>query len=130
MSPKDDHFLSVSSEGVKLWTITQDTPIALIDLAGESSICATFDAQGLVFAIGINSNSVRLYDAKKYATGPFSTFSIDMVSKKQFAHWESMEFSQDGKLILISTRGLYVYIIDAFKGELKCTVRLILRLMI
>ena len=35
---------------------------------------AAFDPEGLVFAAGIDSQHIKLYDLRSYDKGPFSTF--------------------------------------------------------
>ena len=48
--------------------------------------------------------------------GPFATFDIDRTRGSDLL-WHHIEFSNDGKHILISTLGPYLYIIDAFDGS-------------
>ena len=36
---------------------------------------AAFDPDGLIFAAGINSESVKLYDLRSFDKGPFSSFT-------------------------------------------------------
>lgn len=119
MSPLDDTFLSTSNEGVMLWSLHKTLALGFIQLKEETSICAAYDPSGLVFAVGMNSNSVRLYDIKEYANGPFSTFSVDMQPAGLHCAWYDIEFSKNGKLILISTFGNVMFIIDAFDGILN-----------
>uniref|UniRef100_A0A914VGW9 Uncharacterized protein n=1 Tax=Plectus sambesii TaxID=2011161 RepID=A0A914VGW9_9BILA len=35
-----------------------------------------FDPEGLIFAAGINSESVKLYDLRSFDKGPFNTFKL------------------------------------------------------
>ena len=37
---------------------------------------AAFDPEGLIFAAGINSESVKLYDLRSFDKGPFSSFKF------------------------------------------------------
>ena len=37
---------------------------------------AAFDPDGLIFAAGINSESVKLYDLRSFDKGPFSSFKM------------------------------------------------------
>ena len=37
---------------------------------------AAFDPDGLIFAAGINSDSVKLYDLRSFDKGPFSSFKL------------------------------------------------------
>ena len=75
---------------------------------------AAFDPEGLIFATGINSESVKLYDLRSYDKGPFSTFKLE---REKDCDWTEMKFSPDGKLILISTNGSVIRLLDAFQGQ-------------
>ena len=48
---------------------------------------AAFDPEGLIFAAGINSESVKLYDLRSFDKGPFSSFKFTRKSwraRKEF----------------------------------------------
>ena len=75
---------------------------------------AAFDPEGLIFATGINSESVKLYDLRSYDKGPFTTFKLE---REKDCDWTEMKFSPDGKLILISTNGSVIRLLDAFQGQ-------------
>lgn len=45
--------------------------------------------------------------------GPFATFKLQ---QDKDCDWTNLKFSPDGKLILISTSGQVIRIIDAFQG--------------
>ena len=45
-----------------------------MQLAGRP--VAAFDPEGLIFAAGINSESVKLYDLRSFDKGPFSSFKF------------------------------------------------------
>ena len=45
-----------------------------MNLAGRP--VAAFDPEGLIFAVGINSESVKLYDLRSFDKGPFSSFKF------------------------------------------------------
>ena len=45
--------------------------------------------------------------------GPFSTFKLQ---QDKDCDWTGLKFSPDGKLILISTNGTVIRLIDAFQG--------------
>ena len=45
-----------------------------MSLAGRP--VAAFDPEGLIFAVGINSESVKLYDLRSFDKGPFSSFKF------------------------------------------------------
>ena len=48
-----------------------------------------------------------------YFQGPFTTFKL---TQDKDCDWTGMKFSPDGKLILISTNGQILRLIDAFQG--------------
>lgn len=45
-----------------------------MNLAGRP--VAAFDPEGLIFAVGISSESVKLYDLRSFDKGPFSSFKF------------------------------------------------------
>ena len=92
---------------------------------------AAFDPDGLIFAAGINSESVKLYDLRSFDKGPFSSFKFNgdyyyhyMVTKCNLylpvdssdIVWTGLKFSPDGKSILISTNGSVIKLIDSYNG--------------
>ncbi|EPY49688.1 WD repeat protein [Schizosaccharomyces cryophilus OY26] len=126
VSPIEDQFVSTSYDNtLKLWDIHR-TPRCLGSLDLPSAGLPAYDPTGLVFAVACHSLSrIFLYDARKYDTEPFSTFSINdsrYLSRFSFPplmpEWRHMEFSNDGKFILLSTRANVHYVLDAFSGEI------------
>ena len=63
-------------------------------------VCS-FDPEGLIFAAGVNSEMVKLYDLRSFDKGPFATFKMQY---DWICEWTGLKFSSDGKLILISTK--------------------------
>ena len=86
----------------------------------------------MIFAVASRDlSSILLYDLRNYDKEPFSTFSIsDDDYLSQFSYpprmpeWARVEFSNDGKQILINTMdsGAH-YVLDAFTGEIKHRLR-------
>lgn len=76
---------------------------------------AAFDPDGLIFAAGINSECVKLYDLRSFDKGPFATFKL-ATTESQGVEWTSLRFSPDGKTILICTNGNFIRLVDAFSG--------------
>jgi COMPASS component SWD2 len=65
-----------------------------------------------------------LYDFRNYDKAPFATF--DMLGygdgKNQSRGWNKLEFSNDGKHLLLGTTGPTHYLLDAFDGHLKASL--------
>lgn len=78
---------------------------------------ANFDPEGLIFAAGISSDTIKLYDLRSFEKGPFSNFKIAKDIRDQGIEWTGLKFSPDGKTILVSTNGSMIKLIDAFDGH-------------
>ncbi|VDO02120.1 unnamed protein product [Rodentolepis nana] len=102
MSPVDDTFLSGALDGT-----------GVMHVAGRPT--AAFDPEGLVFAAGINSEYLNLYDLRSFDKGPFATFKLP-ASEAPGTEWTSLKFSPDGRSILICTNGNFLRLVDSFNG--------------
>ncbi|XP_074599111.1 WD repeat domain 82 [Brevipalpus obovatus] len=112
MSPVDDTFLSGSlDKTIRLWDLRSPNCQGLMHLMGRP--VANFDPEGLIFAVGINSESVKLYDLKSFDKGPFNTFKLP---QDKDCDWTGLKFSPDGKIIMVYTNGNVIHLIDAFNG--------------
>lgn len=112
MSPLDDTFLSASyDESVRLWDLRTSKAQAIVPSVVPN--CIAYDPSGIVFALGNpESQEIGLYNVRQLKTGPFIVFNVD----SKFSQWTKMEFSNDGKYLLLgSTAGKQV-ILDAFDG--------------
>ncbi|KAJ8046554.1 WD repeat-containing protein 82 [Holothuria leucospilota] len=113
MSPVDDSFLSGSlDKSLRLWDLRSPNCQGLMHLQGRP--VASFDPEGLVFACGLNSEMIKLYDLRSFDKGPFTTFKLP---QDRDCDWTSLKFSADGKKILITTNGPVIRLIDAFTGS-------------
>lgn len=113
MSPADDQFISGSlDQTLRLWDLKSDKVIGKLGASG--SPIANYDPEGLIFAVGVNSECIRLYDARLYEKGPFNTIKINRTSTD--LSWKSLKFSPNGKQILITSDYEELYVLDAFSG--------------
>ena len=111
MSPVDDTFISGSlHKTIRLWDLQSPNCQGLMHLQGKP-VCS-FDPEGLIFTAGVNSEMVKLYDLRSFDKGPFATFKTQY---DRTCEWTRVKFSSEGKLILISTNGSFIHLIDAFK---------------
>ncbi|XP_065900981.1 WD repeat-containing protein 82-like [Dysidea avara] len=114
MSPVNDTFLTGSMDKtVRLWDLKSPNCQGIMHLAGKP--VASFDPEGLIFSVGVESKMVKLYDLRSFDKGPFATFHV----RQDFAEceWSNIKFSPDGKLILISTNISQIRILDSFQGN-------------
>lgn len=90
---------------------------------------AAYDPSGTVFAIASpSSGSILLYDARNFDKAPFQT--VDVVEQCRafdpqhvMKGWTKLEFSNDGKSILLGTKGSGHFLFDSFDGTLKAYLR-------
>lgn len=112
MSPMDDTFVSGSLDRtLRLWDLRSPNCQGLMHVNGRP--VAAFDPEGLIFAAGVDSEMVKLYDLRSFDKGPFSTFHIQ---NDPNIEWTGVKFSSDGKMILLATNGGVIHLIDAFQG--------------
>ena len=75
---------------------------------------ASFDPEGLIFAVAVQSEQIKLYDVRSFDKGPFSTFKYKIESG---CDWTGVKFSLDGKLMMLTTNGAVVRVLEAFEGK-------------
>ncbi|KAI5958395.1 SWD2 [Candida margitis] len=126
VNPAHNNFCSSSYDGtVKFWDLKSSSATGSITV-GQNSVCG-FDPQGIVVAVGryplgeSQSGTLGLYDLKTFDKGPFAEVAISCLQNQL---WNKLEFSNNGKLILISTDSREHYILDAFSGKVLAIVRL------
>ncbi|CCD23684.1 WD-repeat containing protein SWD2 NDAI_0C00230 [Naumovozyma dairenensis CBS 421] len=126
MSPLNDTFLSASyDESVRLWDLRVSKAQALIPTVVP--VCIAYDPSGLVFALGNpESFEIGLYNVKQLKNGPFLIIKIQQQTEttttttnnsKKFDQWNKLEFSNNGKYLLVSSSMGKQLIFDAFDGS-------------
>ncbi|KAK2744385.1 member of Set1p complex, histone methyl transferase [Myotisia sp. PD_48] len=124
LSPGSDTFLSCSKdETVAIWDLNSRNAQGKLKLA--SPYLAAFDPSGTVIAIASQATSfVLLYDFRNYDKPPFASFDLAPLEERYTPStrgraWTRLEFSNDGKHILIGTDFHGHFVLDAFEGYLK-----------
>lgn len=116
--------LDVHNSEKMFLTGSRDKSILLWDIRIPNSIGAekdlpdtpliTWHPKGIMFAAGLESNAVCLYDIRGIGRGPMMKFKLNTDAMK----WTSLKFSPNGKSMLISTNGTKVRILDSFTGRI------------
>ncbi|KAL4577707.1 hypothetical protein LXL04_013818 [Taraxacum kok-saghyz] len=75
-----------------------------------------YDDQGLVFAVAFGG-SIRMFDSRNYEKGPYEIFSVG----GDVSDANVVKFSNDGKLMLLTTKDSRVHVLDSFRGTLLGT---------
>lgn len=84
-----------------------------------------FDPSASVIAIASQStSSVLLYDFRNYDKAPFATFDLAPLEERYTPTtrgrlWSRLEFSNDGKNLLVGTDYHGHFVLDAFEGNLN-----------
>ncbi|PLB44391.1 WD repeat protein [Aspergillus steynii IBT 23096] len=124
VSPGSDSFISCSKDdSIAVWDLGSRNMQGRLKLA--TPYLVAFDPSASVIAVATQStSSILLYDFRNYDKAPFSTFDIAPYEEKYTPStrgraWTRLEFSNDGKHLLIGTDYHGHFILDAFEGTLK-----------
>ncbi|KAI0395308.1 WD40 repeat-like protein [Xylariaceae sp. FL0594] len=128
MHPGNDTFISCSKDDtVRLWDTSTKFATGILHL--RAPYLSAYDPSGQVFAIGSPSaGQVLIYDVRHFDKAPVSTFDVvEACGAVDGDHllkgWTKLEFSNDGKSILLGTKGPGHFLLDSFGGHLKAYLR-------
>ncbi|XP_019095693.1 PREDICTED: WD repeat-containing protein 82-B-like [Camelina sativa] len=96
---------------VLLWDQRVEKCQGLLRVQGRPA--AAYDDQGLVFAIAFGGY-IRMFDTRMYEKGPFEIFSVG----GDLSEANVVKFSNDGRLMLLTTMDGYIHVLDSFRGTL------------
>ncbi|XP_022741247.1 protein ANTHESIS POMOTING FACTOR 1 isoform X1 [Durio zibethinus] len=112
---RNECFISGSLDRtVLLWDQRAEKCQGLLRVQGRPAI--SYDDQGLVFAIAFGGY-IRMFDARKYEKGPFEIFSVG----GDLSNANVVKFSNDGRLMLLTTMDGHIHVLDSFRGTLLST---------
>lgn len=116
MSPVDDTFISSSlDKTIRIWDLRSNCQGVTKPLG--TAVCS-FDPDGLIFAAGVDSELIKLYDLRAFDKGPFASFETLF---NRVCDWTGLKFSNNGKQILISTNGGMIRVLNSFSGAMLHT---------
>lgn len=122
--PGNDTFISCSQDNtVRIWDTQTRNFQGQLNL--KTPTLSAYDPSGTVFAIACpSSGSILLYDLRNFDKAPFTI--VDVIEQGRridpqylVKGWTKLEFSNDGKSILLGTKGSGHFVFDAFEGTLK-----------
>ncbi|OMO57055.1 hypothetical protein CCACVL1_26037 [Corchorus capsularis] len=112
---RNECFISGSLDRtVLLWDQRADKCQGLLRAQGRPAIA--YDDQGLVFAVA-SGGYIRMFDARKFEKGPFEIFSVG----GDVSDANVVKFSNDGRLMLLTTMSGHIHVLDSFRGTLLST---------
>lgn len=124
LSPGSDNFISCAADDtVCMWDLSSRSPQGQLKLA--TPYLATYDPSANVLAIASQStSSILLYDVRNFDKAPFATFAMEELEETytpttRGRAWTKIEFSNDGKSLLLGTDYHGHFVLDAFEGNLK-----------
>ena len=124
LSPGNDQFISCADDDtVCLWDLNSRNPQGKLKLV--TPYLAAYDPSATVMAIASQAtSSILLYDVRNYDKAPFATFDLAEGEGKYTPEtrgraWTKLEFSNDGKSMLLGTDYHGHFLLDAFEGNVK-----------
>lgn len=128
MHPGNDDFISCSKDNtVRLWNAGTKNATGTLHL--NTPYLSAFDPSGQVFAVGSpGSGQVLIYDHRNFDKAPCSTFDVIesctfLDPKTLLEGWTKLEFSNDGRNILLGTKSGGHFLLDSFNGSMRAYLR-------
>ncbi|KAF2190267.1 WD repeat-containing protein-like protein [Zopfia rhizophila CBS 207.26] len=123
LCPSSDTFISCSRDNtVRIWNLSSNNYQGELKLHG--AYLAAYDPSATVIAIASPpTHSVLLYDIRNFDKPPFASFDLQELEQRFLGpdggHWTKMEFTNDGKHLVIGTTGSGHFVLDAFSGDIS-----------
>lgn len=124
LSPGSDQFLSCGNDDmVCIWDLNSRSPQGKLRLV--TPYLAAYDPSANVIAIASQATaSVLMYDIRNYDKAPFTSFDLSEQEDRYTPStkgraWSKLEFSNDGKHVLLGTDYHGHFLLDAFDGTVK-----------
>ncbi|MCD9645160.1 hypothetical protein HAX54_033881 [Datura stramonium] len=112
---RKEYFISGSLDRtVLLWDQRAEKCQGLLRVQGRPA--TAYDEQGVVFAIAFGGY-IRMFDTRYYENGPFEIFSVG----GDVSDANIVKFSNDGRLVLLTTMDGHIHVLDSFRGTLLST---------
>jgi COMPASS component SWD2 len=109
-----DFFVSSGKDDwIRLWDFRMAGSQGCIE---EEDCLVAFDPLGVVLAAATTNGIVELFDVRSLDSGPFKRWQLGGLPVDP-PYWCSIEFSPNGRSILLSTNATEVYLIDSFSGD-------------
>ncbi|KAL2258651.1 hypothetical protein VTK26DRAFT_7965 [Humicola hyalothermophila] len=128
LHPGSDNFISCSLDNTaRIWNLSTKQWTGKLFL--NTPYLSAWDPSGNVFAIASpSSGSILLYDYRNYEKAPFAVFDVlkargPAEAEAAFRGWTKLEFSNDGKHLLLGSRGDGHFLLDSFDGSLKAYLK-------
>ncbi|CAI9107187.1 OLC1v1006490C5 [Oldenlandia corymbosa var. corymbosa] len=114
---RTDCFISGSlGRTVLMWDQRAEKCQGLLRVQGRPA--TAYDDQGIVFTIAYGGY-IRMFDARKYEKGPFEIFYVG----GDMSDANVVRFSNNGRLMLLTTSDGYIHVLDSFHGTLLSTYK-------
>ncbi|KAK7530881.1 WD repeat-containing protein-like protein [Phyllosticta citribraziliensis] len=124
LNPSNDTFVSCSTDNtVRLWALNSPHAQGLLKL--HAPHLAAYDPSASVLAIASPpTQSILLYDLRNFDKAPFATFDLHDIEQQYTPgagghNWSKLEFTNDGKHLVLGTTGVGHFVLDAFEGTLS-----------